>query len=76
MARAKVSDARTLRKLALEGNRFTPQEALEGGVIDVIAEGSSTEAVLLAARTLALKRAPNAKTGVWGLIKVCLVCLT
>lgn len=69
VARTKVSDARTLRKLALEGHRFTPQEALEGGIIDVIAEGSSTDAVLLAARTLALERAPNAKTGVWGLIK-------
>ncbi|EJD06973.1 ClpP/crotonase [Fomitiporia mediterranea MF3/22] len=69
VARAKVSNARTLRKLALEGHRFTPQEALKEGIIDVVADGSSTEAVLAAAKALALERAENAKTGVWGLIK-------
>ena len=70
IARAKVSNAQTLRKLSLEGHRFTPQEALEEGVIDVIAEGSSSQAVLDAARKLATQRAENAKGGVWGLIKV------
>lgn len=70
MARTKVSDARTLRKLALEGHRFTPKEALEEGIIDAIAESSSTEVVLETARAMARERAVNAETGVWGLIKV------
>lgn len=39
-------------------------------MIDVIAEGSSSQAVLDAARKLATQRAENAKGGVWGLIKV------
>ncbi|PAV20337.1 crotonase [Pyrrhoderma noxium] len=69
IARAKVSNAQTLRKLSLEGHRFTPQEALKEGVIDVVAEGSSSQAVLDAARKLATQRAENAKGGVWGLIK-------
>ncbi|KAL5526411.1 hypothetical protein ACEPAF_8134 [Sanghuangporus sanghuang] len=69
VARTKVSDARVLRKLALEGHRFTPKEALDSGIIDAIAEGSSTDAVLAVARIVARERADNAKTGVWGLIK-------
>ena len=59
-----------MRKLALEGHRFTPNEALEGGLVDVVADGSSTDAVLASARKLALEKALNARTGVWGLIKV------
>ena len=39
-------------------------------MIDVIAEGSSSQAVLDAARKIATQRAENAKGGVWGLIKV------
>ncbi|KAI5117960.1 hypothetical protein M0805_001621 [Coniferiporia weirii] len=69
VARAKVSDARTLRLLALEGHRFTPQEALAGGLVDVLADGGSSDAVLAAARALATEKAQNAKTGVFGLIK-------
>lgn len=69
-ARAKVSDARTLRLLALEGHRFSPGEALQHGLIDVVADGSSADAVLAAARALAVQKAPLAKTGVWGEIKV------
>ena len=59
-----------MRKLALEGHRFTPQEALEEGIIDAIAVGSTSESVINAARQIALQRAENAKSGVWGLIKV------
>ncbi|KAH8118221.1 ClpP/crotonase [Phellopilus nigrolimitatus] len=69
VARAKVSDARTLRRLSLEGHRFTPQEALAGGFVDVVAEASSSEAVLTAARTLAAEKAVNARTGAMGSIK-------
>ena len=71
VVRTKVPDSRTVRRIALEGHRFTPQEALEAGFIDRIADGSSSEDVLSAARQLAEQKSLNAKTGVWGLIKVC-----
>lgn len=71
LARAKISDQRTLRLLALEGHRFTPQEALSHGIIDAIADGGSSDAVLNAAKKLASEKAQYAKTGVWSLIKVC-----
>lgn len=70
VVRTKVPDSRTVRRIALEGHRFTPQEALDSGFIDRIADGSSSEAVLSAARDLAVQKSLNAKTGVWGLIKV------
>ena len=70
LANAKVADARTKRLLALEGHRFSPQDALAHGLIDGVADGSSADAVYTAARKLALSKAELAKTGVWGLIKV------
>lgn len=70
VVRTKVSDARTVRRIALEGHRFPPQEALDCGLIDVVADGGSSEAVFSAARALAIEKSLNAKTGVWGLIKV------
>ncbi len=70
LANAKVSDARTRRLLALEGHRFSPQEALAHGLIDIVADDSSAEAVYSAARTFAIEKSEMAKTGVWGLIKV------
>ena len=72
VVRTKVQDAKTIRKIALEGHRFTPQEALDGGIIDVIAGAGTSEAVFQAARGLAAEKSLNAKTGVWGLIKVCI----
>jgi len=69
LANAKVSDARTRRLLALEGHRFSPQEALAHGLIDVVADDSSAEAVYSAARKFAIEKSEMAKTGVWGLIK-------
>ena len=49
---------------------MTPQEAKAGGIVDVIAEGGTSESVLAAARRLAIEKSSIAKTGVWGLIKV------
>lgn len=70
LANAKVSDARTRRLLALEGHRFAPQEALTHGLVDVVADGGSADAVYSSARKLAIAKGELAKTGVWGLIKV------
>jgi len=66
--RAKVGDTRIQRKIALEAHRFTPQEAVEIGILDHIVKGN-TEAVLAKAEALADSVGTNAQTGVWGLIK-------
>lgn len=52
----------------MEGHRWTPQESLQIGVVDELADGG-TEGVMQAARKLAESRAPLAKTGVFGLMK-------
>lgn len=70
ICRCKVNDARVIRKIAQEGARFTPQESLAAGFIDIIADGGTSEDVLSAARKLALEKAGFAKTGVFGLVKV------
>lgn len=59
-----------LRKIILDGHRFTPQEALAAGIIDAVAEGGTTEDVLALAESLAESVSANAQTGVWGLLKV------
>jgi len=66
----KVTDANLHRKIALEGHKFTPKEALAAGLIDRIVPGDSAEAVLQKARELAESVDSLAKGGVWGLIKV------
>jgi enoyl-CoA hydratase/carnithine racemase len=68
IARAKVSRDTTLRKIALEGHRFTPREALDADLLDDIVAGG-TEAVLERAIALAKEKAIKAKSGAWGLIK-------
>lgn len=68
--RIKVGNANLQRKIALEGHRFTPQEALAAGLVDRIAPGGSAEAVLLMTRELAESVDSLAKGGAWGLIKV------
>jgi len=68
--RVKVGDANLHRKIALEGYRFTPKEALAVGLVDHIAPGNSAEAVLRKARELAESVDSLAKGGAWGLIKV------
>ena len=67
--RAKVGDGRLHRKIALEGHRFTPQEALDTGLVDYLVEGN-TELVLASAVSLGDRVGPIAKEGVWGIIKV------
>lgn len=67
--RAKVGDANLHRKVALEGHRFTPQEALTAGLVDRIVPGDSAEAVLHMGRELAESVDSLAKGGAWGLIK-------
>ncbi|KAI0787879.1 ClpP/crotonase [Fomes fomentarius] len=64
----KIRNPQTLRKVILEGHRFTPKEALEQGIVDHIVEGN-TEDVLKAAQTLAAKVESLAKTGAWGVNK-------
>ena len=68
--RAKVRDANLQRKIALEGHKFTPQEALAAGLLDRIVPGDSAEAVLHVARELAESVDTLARGGTWGLIKV------
>ncbi|PSR88974.1 hypothetical protein PHLCEN_2v4936 [Hermanssonia centrifuga] len=68
IARAKVTDATILRKVALEGHRFTPKEAVQWGLIDHIASGD-TEGVLLKAQEVAEAVSGQAKAGAYGLIR-------
>jgi len=68
LLRAKVSDPRLHRKIALEGHRFTPQEALQGGFLDHIVQGN-TAAVLAKAEEVAEVVGSLAMGGVWGIIK-------
>lgn len=66
ITRAKVS---VVRKFALEGHRFTPPEALDAGLVDEIVAGG-TQGVLKRAQEIAHEKAPKARQGVWGVIKV------
>jgi Delta3-Delta2-enoyl-CoA isomerase len=66
LVRAKVS---AIRSLALEGHRFTPPEARDAGLVDEIVSGG-TLGVLKRAREIAEEKAPKARQGVWGVIKV------
>lgn len=59
----------TLRKITMEGHRFTPQEALAAGIIDEVV-GGGTGPLLQRAEALADTVGANAQTGVWGLLKV------
>jgi enoyl-CoA hydratase/carnithine racemase len=75
LLRAKVSDPTLHRKIALEGHRFTPKEALEAGFVDHIVQGN-TAAVLAKAGEIAESVSPLAREGVWGIIKARLeVCI-
>ncbi|KAJ7671635.1 ClpP/crotonase-like domain-containing protein [Mycena polygramma] len=65
---AKIGDAQVRRKIALEGHRFSPKEALDSGIVDHIVSGN-TAAVLAKAEELASAVGVKAQAGVWGLIK-------
>ncbi|KII89779.1 hypothetical protein PLICRDRAFT_138074 [Plicaturopsis crispa FD-325 SS-3] len=67
--RAKFPDQALVRKIALEGYRFTPKEGLEAGLLDHIVGGGTTTHVLAKAEEVAEGIKGNARTGVWGLIK-------
>ena len=68
LVRAKVSATAT-RGFVVEGHRFTPPEARDAGLVDEIAAGG-TRGVLKRAQEIAQEKAPKAREGVWGLIKV------
>lgn len=70
MIRAKVSDTRAQQAITLEGRRFSPQEAHEVGLIDDIVKGD-TEAVVARAQEVAEGKAAFARSGAYGVIKVC-----
>jgi Delta3-Delta2-enoyl-CoA isomerase len=61
-----------MRKIALEGHRFSPSEALEAGFVDHLVNGDTSE-VIAKAEQVAAQVSNTAKEGVWGLIKVRLV---
>lgn len=69
LLRGKFGDHRLQRKIALEGHRFTPQEALQDGILDAIVDGKTPE-IIATAEKIADRVSVNAATGVWGLIKV------
>jgi len=64
----KVTDHITRRKVALEGARFTPPEALQAGLVDYIVNGK-TDDILAKATQLGSTVGGLAQGGVWGLIK-------
>jgi enoyl-CoA hydratase/carnithine racemase len=72
VVRAKVS---AIRKFALEGHRLTPTEACDVGLVDEIVSGG-TRGVLKRALEIAEEKAPKARRGVWGIIKVRVLCFS
>lgn len=73
--RAKFGDHRLYRKIALEGHRYTAQEALQDGILDHIVKGKTVD-ILAKAEEVADHFSGNATMGAWGLIKVSLyICL-
>jgi enoyl-CoA hydratase/carnithine racemase len=64
------------RRVALEGHRFTPSEALKAGMVDRLANlsgtsvGNGTDKVLKEAIKLAKEVKGLASQNVWGVIKV------
>jgi Delta3-Delta2-enoyl-CoA isomerase len=82
--RAKFGDHRLYRKIALEGHRYTAEEALQDGILDYIVKGKTAD-ILAKAEEVADRFSGNATMGAWGLIKVlylylmsllCIICPT
>ncbi|KAI9000527.1 ClpP/crotonase [Trametes punicea] len=66
LLKAKAPTPQVLRKIVLEGYRFTPKEGLALGLVDRIVAGN-TEAVLAEAQALADSLSALPGKGVWGL---------
>ncbi|KIJ52605.1 hypothetical protein M422DRAFT_776219 [Sphaerobolus stellatus SS14] len=64
----KVKDPKVLRRIVLEGHRFTPSELLDAGLVDDVVDGGS-ETVLARACEIAEQWSENARMGAWGLIR-------
>ncbi|PWZ00173.1 ClpP/crotonase [Testicularia cyperi] len=60
---SKISDIKTMRKVVLEGHRFSAKEALEAGIIDATAAGQ--QATLDKSKQLADAIKGKAKMNVW-----------
>lgn len=75
---AKVGSPVIRRRVALEGHRFTPSEALKAGIVDRLANltgtsvESGTDKVLAEAMKLANEVKILASRGVWSAINACL----
>jgi len=67
--RAKLGDHRLYRRIALEGHRYTAEEALQDGILDYIVKGKTVD-ILAKAEEVADRCSGNATMGVWGLIKL------
>lgn len=65
----KLPTSKMVREVCLEAKRYTGKELHAVGVVDILAEDGA--GVLKAARALAAQRGELAKSGVWGLMKVC-----
>ncbi|EIW57361.1 ClpP/crotonase [Trametes versicolor FP-101664 SS1] len=63
--KAKSPNPQTLRKIVLEGHRFTPSECLSLGLVDRLAAGN-TEGIVAEAQALAESIDSLPKLGVWG----------
>ncbi|KAI0784181.1 ClpP/crotonase [Abortiporus biennis] len=68
MINAKIPDPRTRRKVALQGHRFSPVEALQTGIVDFTVAGG-TQGVLSKAKELAASVNELPKLGAYGLIR-------
>jgi len=67
--RAKIGDHRLYRKVALEGHRYTAEEALQDGILDYVVKGKTAD-ILAKAEEVADRFSGNASMAAWGLIKV------
>ena len=67
--RAKAPNPMVLRKIILEGHRFTAKEALSVGLVDRIVAGD-TESVVSEAQSLAESVSSLPGKGAWGLNRV------
>ncbi|CDO70869.1 hypothetical protein BN946_scf184804.g1 [Trametes cinnabarina] len=70
--KAKAPNPQILRKIILEGHRFTPKEALEVGLVDRIIPGT-TEDIIAEAQSLADSLSTLPTQGAWGLNRIVII---